>query len=286
VTVPDDAAGTLPPAPGTQEMATAREAVLPSPARIYDYLIGGKDNFAVDRAAARELLSVFPDARRAARANRGFLVRALWFLAARGIRQYIDLGTGFPTSPNVHEVTRQVLPDARVAYVDNDLVVTSHNRALQATTPGVVAVHGDIRRSDEILSNPGLLSVIDFADPVAVLLVGVLHFITPREDPAAIVATFRDRLAPESYLVISHGVSDGTDPLTVEKVTRAYSGATAAVTPRTSSDVAAFFDGCELVEPGLVDVTRWRPERRTRSKGIQVAAGVGRKTDGIRGKRR
>jgi hypothetical protein len=261
-----------------QEMAASADTMKPSPARMYDYLIGGKDNLAIDRAAAKELMAAFPGARRVARANRAFLVRALWFLAARGIRQYIDLGTGIPTSPNVHEVTRQVLPDARVVYVDNDAVVTAHNRALQATTPGVAAVHGDIRRPGEILAHPDLLSMIDFAQPVAVLFVAVLHFVTPQEDPTAIVAAFRDRMAPGSYLVISHGVSDGTDPLTVDKITSAYSGATAAVTPRTSSEVKAFFDGCELIEPCLVDVTRWRPERRTRSEGIHVAAGVGRKT--------
>lgn len=276
MTIPDSAPGT-PSAPGIQEAAAGMDAMVPSPARMYDYLIGGKDNFAVDRAAAQELTSAFPGVRRVARANRGFLVRALWFLAAHGIRQYIDLGTGFPTSPNVHEVARQVLPDARVVYVDNDAVVTAHNRALRATTPGVVAIHGDIRHPDEILGDPDLLSVIDFAEPVAVLLVAVLHFITPQEDPARIVAAFRDRVAPGSYLVISHGVSDDTSPRVVEKITSAYNGASSPVTPRTAVEVAAFFEGCELVEPGVVDVTRWRPERRTRSQGLQVAAGVGRK---------
>ena len=267
----------MPSAPGTQEVAAGMDATVPSPARMYDYLIRGKDNFAVDRAAAQELMSAFPGARRVARANRGFLVRALWFLAGRGIRQYIDLGTGFPTSPNVHEVARQVMQDARVVYVDNDAVVTAHSRALRATTLGVVAVHGDIRRPDEILGDPDLLSVIDFAEPVAVLLVAVLHFITPHEDPARIVAAFRDRVAPGSYLVISHGVSDDTSTRVVEKITSAYNGASAPVTPRTAAEVEAFFEGCELVEPGVVDVTRWRPERRTRSQGLQVAAGVGRK---------
>jgi hypothetical protein len=276
VTIPDSAPR-MPPAPGKREVAAGIDATVPTPARMYDYLIGGKDNFAVDRAAAQELMSAFPGARRVARANRGFLVRALWFLGGRGIRQYIDLGTGFPTSPNVHEVARQVFPDARVAYVDNDAVVTAHNRALRATTPGVVAVHGDIRHPDEILADPDLLSVIDFAEPVAVLLVAVLHFITPKEDPARIVAAFRDRVAPGSYLVISHGVSDAISPQVIEKIASAYNGASAPVTPRTSVEVAAFFEGCELVEPGVVDVTRWRPERHTRSQGLQVAAGVGRK---------
>jgi SAM-dependent methyltransferase len=276
VTIPDRAPGML-SVPGARKGPAGTDAMVPSPARVYDYLIGGKDNFAVDRAAARELMSAFPGARRVARANRGFLVRALWFLGGRGIRQFIDLGTGFPTSPNVHEVARQVFPDARVVYVDNDAVVTAHNRALRAMAPGVVAVHGDIRRPAEILGDPDLLGVIDFAEPVAVLLVAVLHFITPDEDPARIVAAFRDRVAPGSYLVISHGVSDDTSPRVVEKITSAYNGASAPVTPRTAAEVAAFFEGCELVEPGVVDVTRWRPERRTRSQGLQVAAGVGRK---------
>jgi S-adenosyl methyltransferase len=269
-----------PPVPGPQATATLMDVSVPNPARMYDYLLGGKDNFAVDRAAAREILSAFPTVRRAAQANRGFLVRALWFLAAHGIRQYIDLGTGFPTPPNVHEVTRQVIPDARIAYVDYDHVVTAHNRALQATTPGVVAVHGDIRRPGEILADPDLLSVIDFAEPVAVLLVAVLHFIRPEEDPAGIVAAFRDHVAPGSYLVISHGVSDGTDPRTIDKITSAYSSSSAPVTPRTAAEITAFFEGWDLVEPGVVDVTRWRPERRTRTQGIRIAAGVGRRKCG------
>ncbi len=177
----------------------------------------------------------------------------------------------------MHEVARQVLPDARVVYVDNDAMVTAHNRALRATMPGVVAVHGDIRRPDEILGDPDLLSVIDFAEPVAALLVAVLHFITPDEDPASIVAAFRDRMAPGSYLAISHGVSDNTSPRVIKKITSAYDSASSPATARTAADVAAFFEGCELVEPGVVDVTRWRPERRTRSQGLRVAAGVGRK---------
>lgn len=267
-------------APGAPSAASRRApgtaVTAASPARIYDYLLGGKDNLAADRAAAGDILSAFPHARIMARANRGFLVRALWFLAAHGIRQYIDLGTGFPTPPNVHEVTRQVIPGSRVAYVDNDPVVTAHNRALRATTPGIVAVHGDIRRPQEILTDPGLLGVIDFAEPVAVLLVAVLHFVSPPDDPAAVVAAFRDRMAPGSYLVISHGVSDGIGPRAAGKVASAYGDAGIAVAPRTASEVAAFFTGCELAEPGVVDVTQWRPERPTRSRGIRVAAGVGR----------
>lgn len=259
-------------------MACGIDTAMPSPAGIYDYLLGGHDNIAADRAAAREMLSAFPGIRRVARANRGFLVRALWFLAAQGIGQYIDLGTGFPTSPNVHEVARQVIPDARVAYVDCDQAVTRHNRELLSGTPGLAAVQGDIRCPAEITNAPDLLKVIDFAEPVAVLLVAVLHFIGSGEDAAGIVAAFRDHIAPGSYVVISHGVSDGTDPEIVGKIAGAYSSVSLPVTPRTATEVAALFDGFDLVEPGVVDVTRWRPERRTRSQGIKVAAGVGRKS--------
>lgn len=273
MTSPDQAPGAL-SAAGRRMSGLGITAA--SPARIYDYFLGGKDNLAVDRAAAGDILSAFPHARIVARANRGFLVRALWFLAAHGIRQYIDLGTGFPTPPNVHEVTRQVAPDSRVAYVDNDPVVTAHNRALRATTPGIVAVHGDIRRPREILDDPDLLQVIDFTEPVAVLMVAVLHFIGPQDNPAAIVSAFRDRMAPGSYLVLSHGVSDGIGSQTAGKVASAYGDASIPVTPRTVSEVTAFFEGCDLAEPGVVDVTGWRPERHTRSRGIRVAAGVGR----------
>lgn len=274
MTVPDPA---RPAAQCPRDLAAVLRPGVPSPARIYDYLLGGKDNFAADRAAAYELLAAFPDARKVARANRGFMVRALWFLAAQGIRQYVDLGTGFPTSPNVHEVTRQVLPDARVIYADCDPTVTAHNRALHATVPGVTAIEGDLRCPQEILSHPELLGQIDFTKPVAVLMVAVLHFIRPEEDPGAIVRAFVDRMAPGGYLVISHGVSDSTPPHVLDAITTTYSGATSPVTPRTADEVATFFDGLELVSPGLVDVTRWRPERRTRAKGIQVAAGVGHK---------
>jgi hypothetical protein len=266
-----------PPAPEQAAAWPIADMTVPSPARIYDYLLGGKDNFASDRAAARELLAAFPDARKIARANRAFVVRALWFLAGRGIRQYLDLGTGFPTSPNVHEVARQVLPAARVVYADCDPVVTMHSRVLRANEPGVAAIQGDIRQPQDILAHPDLRELIDFAQPVAVLMVAVLHFIRPEEDPAAIVAAFVGQMAPGSYLVISHGVSDSTGPQALAGITSAYSGATAQVTPRTAGEVAAFFGGLELIEPGLVDVTQWRPERRTRSHGIQIAAGVGRK---------
>ncbi len=150
----------------------------PNHARVYDYVLGGKDNFAVDREAAKKVLAVAPDTRRLARANRAFLVRTVRFVAESGIRQFIDLGTGIPTSPNVHQVARGVDASARVVYVDNDPIVVEHNHALLASDEGVVTIEADIRRPAEILGNPELEMLIDFDEPVAVLMVAVLHLVT------------------------------------------------------------------------------------------------------------
>lgn len=260
-----------------EDMATSGgDAPVPSPARMYDCWLGGRDNRAVDRIAARKLMTATPGVQTAARANRSFLVRALWFLASQGIRQYLDLGAGFPTPPSVHEVTRQVIPDARVAYVDNDPLVTAHTRALCSAIPGVIAVEGDIRQPQQILTSPELALLIDFTRPVAVLFAAVLHFIRPEEDPAAIVAAFRDLMTPGSYLVISHGVAEAADAKAAAWVRRACGYASTPVVPRTSAEIAAWFGGLELAEPGLVDVAQWRPERTIRSRGLRIAAGVGR----------
>ena len=185
---------------------------VPSPARMYDYYLGGKDNFAADREAAEQALSVVPFGREVARANRQFLVRAVTFMARSGIGQFIDLGTGLPTRPNVHEVARSVLPDARVLYVDNDPMVCSHARALLATNDGVAAIQGDIRTPQAILNDPVTRELIDFTRPVGVLFVAVLHFLTDDDQPWEQVAAFRWRMASGSMLAVSHITSDGTPP--------------------------------------------------------------------------
>jgi len=248
---------------------------IPSPARVYDCYLGGKNNFPADRAVAARVLAAFPQARQLALANRGFLVRAVRFLAERGISQFVDLGTGLPTSPNVHEVARQVIPGARVVYVDNDPVVTTHSRALRATNDGVIAIEGDIRQPGEILADPELTALIDFSQPVAILLIAVLHFIRPEEDSAGIVAAFAARMAPGSCLAISHATSDGADPGVLARIADAYASATAPVAPRPAAEIEAFFGGFELAAPGLADVSRWRPDRRARPTSIRVLAGVG-----------
>jgi hypothetical protein len=245
---------------------------------MYDYYLGGKDNYAADRAAARTVIAAFPQAWKLARANRGFLVRAVRFLAERGIRQYLDLDTGIPTSPNVHEIARQVAPDARVVYADNDPVVTRHSQALRATNEGVVAVFGDVRRPDEILADPGMNSVIDFAEPVAILLVAVLHFVPDTDEPTTIVKGFTDRVVPGSYLTLSHITRENADPVVVDQITTAYQSATAPTVLRSAEEIAALFGRLALVEPGrLVDVSQWHPKQRTVPTAIRILAGVARK---------
>jgi hypothetical protein len=250
---------------------------IPNPARIYDYLLGGKDNFPADREAAERVIAAYPETRVLARANRRFLTRAVWFLADQGIRQYIDLGTGLPTPPNVHQVARQVRPDARVVYVDNDPVVTCHSRDLCTNDDGVTAIDGDIRDPQAILADPELRALIDLSKPVAILCVSVLHFIRDDESPREIVAALRWRMAPGSYLVISHAATDGADKRVLAEIRDVYEEATAPAVPRTAADIAGFFAGLNLIEPGLVHVSRWRPAERARATKIRILGGVGRK---------
>jgi S-adenosyl methyltransferase len=245
----------------------------PSIARIYDYLLFGKDNFAVDRAAAEKLIESRLDPRRLSLANRGFLVRAVRLLARRGISQYLDLGSGLPTSPSVHEVAREIIPDARVVYVDHDPIVVAHNDALLATRDGVITIRADVRDPDAVLGHDALASCIDLRRPVAVLLLSVLHFISQQEGAPGIIAKFRERMAPGSYLAISIGTSDGADPEMLAEATRTYAGARMPFTLRSLAQIMDFFDGFDLVGPGVVSLPEWRPgfdTDRTPLKGPTV----------------
>jgi hypothetical protein len=186
---------------------------VPSPARIYDYCLGGKDNFAADREAAEKALSLVPQGREVARSNRRFLIRAVRYMASHGVAQFIDLGTGFPTPPSVHETAAALVDGPRVVYFDNDPMVTCHNRALLAgDQDGVAVLHGDIRCPGQILKQDDLWKTIDFGRPVGVLLVAVLHFIPGEDDPQGSVSAFCSLMAPVSFLAISHITSDGTGP--------------------------------------------------------------------------
>jgi O-methyltransferase involved in polyketide biosynthesis len=243
------------PEPTPAELDVAR----PNVARIYDYFLGGKDNFAADREAAEQILRIIPEARSGARVNRAFLGRAVRFLARAGIRQFIDLGAGLPTQANVHEVAHQVEPAARVVYVDNDPVIRVHGQALLHNADTATVIEADLRDPDNILEHPELLAFIDFSEPVAVLMVGILHFIADFEDPYGIVGRVRDRLAPGSHLAVSHATAS-TSRHNGHRVSAVYSQATAPLIPRGSADVSRFFDGFELVEPGVVYAPQWRPD--------------------------
>lgn len=249
----------------------------PHPARIYDYLLGGKDNYEVDQRAGDELAAAAPEVRIGLRANRAFLNRAVGHVVRAGVRQILDIGTGLPTSPNVHESAHAIAPDVRVAYVDNDPIVSAHAGALLGGSAGPTGVVlADLRDPRSVLDHPDVHALIDFDEPVAVLLVAVLHFLTDADDPARIVATLRDALAPGSFLVLSHATGDFADRSAAQAV---YRKATAPLNLRTRAEVERFFTGFELVEPGLAQAPFWRPDLPppAGSEEIGFYGGVGRK---------
>ncbi|GLZ14578.1 hypothetical protein Acsp04_48130 [Actinomadura sp. NBRC 104425] len=252
----------------------------PHPARMYDYFLDGKDNFEADRKAAEQVLRIAPEARLMALENRAFLGRAVRFLAAAGIRQFLDIGTGLPTQGSTSEVAHEVAPDARIVYVDNDPMVLVHARALLADrdAKSTVVVEGDVRDPDAILGHPDVRAVIDFDQPVAVLLVAILHFIRESEDPVGIVERFKRVMAPGSYLVISHGTHD-FDPERSAEAVRPYANATAPAVGRSGAEIKRFFDGLEMVDPGLVQLPLWRPDGEPPSHldVIWLYGGVGRR---------
>ncbi|EFL22039.1 LOW QUALITY PROTEIN: conserved hypothetical protein, partial [Streptomyces himastatinicus ATCC 53653] len=204
----------------------------PHPARMYDYYLGGKDNYEIDREAAERIIRQSPDILDSARANRQFLLRAVRTVVASGVRQIIDIGTGIPTSPNTHEVAREIAPDTRVVYIDNDPIVAAHADAKLTSTPGTHFASADARRPADILAHPAVRDGIDFSRPVALLLVAVLHFISDTEDPAGIIATLTEPMVPGSHLVISHGTVDFHGPDRVAD--EVYRTSTARVEPARS----------------------------------------------------
>jgi SAM-dependent methyltransferase len=250
-------------------------------ARVYDALLGGSHNFAVDRDVASALTAIEPTARDAARANRAFLGRAVRYLVDAGIRQFLDIGSGVPTLGNVHEIAQGATPGAHVVYVDTDPVAIAHSKSILAGNAEATIVHADLRDPQGILGHPEVLRLIDFDQPVALLLVAVLHFITDDEGPHDLVKQYLTALAPGSHLVVSHGTLDGRPPKVVEAVRKLYSRASAPGRPRDHATVERFFDGLDLLEPGLVHLPLWRPdendtpfEQAEQSVGY---AGVGRK---------
>jgi hypothetical protein len=254
---------------------------VPTSARVYDYLLGGKDNFAADRAAAQAIIAQLPDVPIMARAGRAFLGRAVRFLAAEaGVRQFLDIGPGIPTAKNVHEVAQAVAPESRVLYVDNDPVVLAHARALMVSHPAgkTQFILADLREPKAILSHPAFAETLDLSQPVGLILSGILMHIPDDDDPYGIVATLLEPLPSGSYLTIGHPTADfDINAMTAMASAAQQTGIT--YVPRSRDDVARFFAGLELVEPGIVPILAWHPDDDT-SDDIYSAyawAGVGRK---------
>ncbi len=252
--------------PGPAPSAELR-ADIPHPARVYDYLLGGKDNFPVDRAAAERLLAAEPEVRSVAVANRAFMQRAVRYAAEElGVRQFLDIGTGIPTAGHTHEIAQAVEPAARVLYVDNDPIVPVHARALPAAAErGRLGVlQADLRDPEKILAAEELARVIDLGRPVALVLCAVLHFVEDEAQPRRIVERLLRPLARGSVIVLSHGVRDGPDgeprSAAAAVADEIYRPSTGGVHPRTPTEVLALLAGCVPVAPGLVPVGKWRPD--------------------------
>lgn len=249
----------------------------PSAARVYDYILGGAHNFAVDRALGDELIRTSPDVAETMRSNRVFLRRAVRFLAEQGVRQFLDIGSGVPTVGNVHEIAQQVAPESTVVYVDVDPVAVAHSEAILAGNERAGVICADLREPERIRAEATQLGLIDFSRPVAVLLAGVVHFVPDADNPADLVASLRDPLVPGSYLLISHTTFDGQPPEVIEAQQLAARTAT-PLFPRPHKEVLAYFDGLTLVDPGLVFIPLWRPdpgERVEHPERISAYAGVG-----------
>ncbi|WP_438803228.1 SAM-dependent methyltransferase [Frankia gtarii] len=276
-----DGAGTDRPAAAGLALRTDQ----PHSARMYDYYLGGKDNFQADRDAAEQAIIAFPNARIAARQNRAFMTRATRFLAGEaGVRQFLDIGTGIPTSPNLHEVAQDIAPDTRVVYADNDPIVLTHARALLTSTPqGRTAyLDADLRDVERILTAPELRETLDLTRPVALSLIAVLPFLGDSDDPYGVVGRLVDVLPAGSYLTLSHSTAD-FDPA-IERIAATYRAQGITAQPRDHAQTERFFAGLELVEPGVRPLHRWRADGPAGTVGegltdaeVSVYAGVARK---------
>jgi hypothetical protein len=249
------------------------------PARVYDYWLGGKDNFAADREAARRVLAAQPGIRFGVRANRAFLRRVVCYLAAEaGVRQFLDIGTGIPTQENTHQVAQAVAPGARIVYVDNDPIVLLHARALLSSSPEGATddIDADLRDPVSILERAA--ATLDYGEPVALMLLLILHLIPDEADPYAIVARLLDALPRGSYLAVSHPAGDIQPDAAAEAVRRYNELVSVPQRRRTHREVCRFFDGLELLEPGVVQLHEWRPAGElVPPKAVSSHGGVGRK---------
>jgi S-adenosyl methyltransferase len=257
----NDDAGWVPPSIDTTK---------PSVARMYDFFLGGKDNYPVDRETAAQFLTVFPDVAAAAQANREFLVRSVQAMATAGIDQFLDLGAGIPTSPNTHEVARQIHPGASVVYVDNDPIVTAHNRALLADDDRIVTVRADLRHPISVLDDPGVRAVLDLDRPIGLLMIAVLHFVDPSTGPL-ITSRFYGALSPGSQVAVTIGTRDGVSPEILAAGEKVYSRSNAPVHLRTMAQIQELLDGLRILPPGLEDVHRSEHARIVGARATKAA---------------
>jgi SAM-dependent methyltransferase len=252
----------------------------PSAARVYDYFLGGAHNFEVDRALAEQIAAMTPSIGETMRSNRVFLRRAVRYLVAEGVRQFLDIGSGIPTAGNVHEIALDAAPDSTVVYVDIDPVAVEHSRSILAGTERTGVLCADVRDAQRLLSGARDLGLLDFDRPVAVLLAGVLHFVPDADDPAGTVAALRSAMSPGSYLLISHATADGQPP-EVLRAQRLSARTATEIALRSRAEIAAYFDGFTLVEPGLVFIPQWRPSPQdpvdAHPERVGAYAGVARK---------
>lgn len=232
----------------------------PSAARIYDYLLGGYQNFEVDRAVARKFIEIMPSAPSIMRANRAFLRRVVRFLVNQGVDQFLDIGSGIPTVGNVHEIAQSMNPSTRVVYVDTDPVAVRHSEAILEGVRNAIVVEANASQPEVILNHPEVQRVLDFDRPIAVLIVSVLLFVADDEEAYRLVRSLRGALVPGSYLAISHGTKEGGTPEQLEQSVNLYAATPNPVKLRSHTQIERFFDGFELVDPGLVYLPAWRPE--------------------------
>ncbi|MET7571382.1 SAM-dependent methyltransferase [Streptomyces sp. NPDC005492] len=254
---------------------------VPSVSRIYDYYLGGSHNFEVDREAARKAMEFLPGLPKIMQANRAFMRRAVRFAAAEGITQFLDIGSGIPTFGNVHEVAQEASPGAHVVYVDHDPVAVAHSQVVLAGNPTADVVAADLRKPQEILASAQVRQLIDLNRPVALLLVAILHFVEDADDPYGAVAQLREALAPGSLLILTHASYEGI-PLPPERAEGAvdvYKDIRNPLIMRSREEIARFFEGYDMVEPGLVPMPDWRPDTAREDEdpySFSGFAGVGR----------
>jgi hypothetical protein len=249
---------------------------VPHPARRYNYWLGGKDHFAADRESGDAIAAAFPVVVELARANRAFLRRAVRFVAEAGVRQFLDIGTGLPAPDNTHEVAQRVAPESRVVYVDNDPIVMVHARALMQGDPrGRTAyLEADVRDPAAILRNPILRETLDLDQPVALLLVAVLHFLHDDDETAGVVRQLLDALPSGSYLVMTHGTMDFSSPAGVAAYEKMFAAGGTDVRARPSATIAEYFSGLSIVEPGIVPVTDWRADDPVADRPVSEDLGI------------